>query len=299
MVVGSPVYAQSFRSSWITTEGQRCRVWDPDPKPNETVTWSGDCPGGLADGEGVQQWYSGGVPGNRVEGVYRRGHLLSGVITYPNGDQYIGALPDGVRTGHGMYKFANGDRYQGDFRAGKRDGRGVFTWANGDRYEGEFHDDNRGGQGVYTFADGKQQNGEWNYNRLVPSPPSGHDIHLTRINGVLTAPVTINDTVTLPFVVDSGASLVNISADVFRSLVVQKVITPADMRAPHQVRMADGSERMQPVFVIRSLRVGALTLDNVTGSVGPEAAPLLLGQTFLERFRSWSVDNSEQVLHLN
>jgi hypothetical protein len=45
-------------------------------------------------------------------------------------------------------------------------------------------------------------------------------------------------------------------------------------------------------------RVGARVLENVVGSVAPVQGGLLLGQSFLSRFKSWSIDNQRQVLIL-
>jgi hypothetical protein len=38
---------------WIIATNQRCKIWNPEPKPNESVTWSGPCKDGLASGKGV------------------------------------------------------------------------------------------------------------------------------------------------------------------------------------------------------------------------------------------------------
>jgi predicted aspartyl protease len=51
--------------------------------------------------------------------------------------------------------------------------------------------------------------------------------------------------------------------------------------------------------VIRSLKVGDKTLENVTGSIAPVAGSLLLGQSFLSHFKSWSIDNQRRALILN
>jgi predicted aspartyl protease len=45
--------------------------------------------------------------------------------------------------------------------------------------------------------------------------------------------------------------------------------------------------------------VGGKVLENVTGSVAPVRGGLLLGQSFLSRFKSWSIDNRRQILILN
>jgi hypothetical protein len=56
--------------------------------------------------------------------------------------------------------------------------------------------------------------------------------------------------------------------------------------------LADGSTVPTNTFVIRSLQVGDILIENVTGSVSPAAGSLLLGQSFLQRFKSRSMDNN-------
>jgi predicted aspartyl protease len=51
--------------------------------------------------------------------------------------------------------------------------------------------------------------------------------------------------------------------------------------------------------VIRSLKIGDKTLKNVVGSITPSASDLLLGQSFLNPFKSWSIDNQRRALILN
>jgi hypothetical protein len=46
-------------------------------------------------------------------------------------------------------------------------------------------------------------------------------------------------------------------------------------------------------LIIRSLKVGDMFVENVRGSIAPTEGSLLLGQSFLERFRPWSVEQYE------
>jgi predicted aspartyl protease len=62
--------------------------------------------------------------------------------------------------------------------------------------------------------------------------------------------------------------------------------------------LADGSKLPSLTFRMRSLKVGDKVVENVIGSVAPAAGQLLLGQSFLSRFRSWSVDNERGLLVL-
>jgi hypothetical protein len=60
----------------------------------------------------------------------------------------------------------------------------------------------------------------------------------------------------------------------------------------------DGSKVPSERFVICSLKVGNATLENVAASIAPVTGSLLLGQSFLGRFDSWSLDNTRHALIL-
>ena len=51
-------------------------------------------------------------------------------------------------------------------------------------------------------------------------------------------------------------------------------------------------------FRLHKLRVGDRELENVVGSIADIKGSLLLGQSFLNRFRAWSIDNERGVLLL-
>lgn len=183
VMLGLPTHADDG-DSW-TADGNGCRLWNPHPLPKESVTWSGACNDGYAEGQGVVQWEQGGKLGTRIEATYARGKsggtgsfvsasgvrfegnfvdgmpLGKGVMSWPNGDRYVGDWVDGKRTGVGVLTRANGDRYEGDFIDGKWSGKGVFTAAVGTRYEGNWVDNKREGRGTMEFADGGRYVGEW------------------------------------------------------------------------------------------------------------------------------------------
>jgi predicted aspartyl protease len=46
------------------------------------------------------------------------------------------------------------------------------------------------------------------------------------------------------------------------------------------------------------MKVGDREINNVTGSVAKIEGSLLLGQSFLSRFKSWSIDNERGLLLL-
>jgi clan AA aspartic protease (TIGR02281 family) len=142
--------------------------------------------------------------------------------------------------------------------------------------------------------------------RLEPSaPPSvsaaptrGTVIPLQLDRGTFTIPVLINDKITLDFVLDSGAADVTIPSDVVGTLRRTGTLSNADFLGTKTYVLADGSKMSAQTFRIKSLKIGDRVIDNVTASTVPAEGSLLLGQSFLNRFKSWSIDNNRQVLVL-
>jgi hypothetical protein len=124
-------------------------------------------------------------------------------------------------------------------------------------------------------------------------------IPLINEHGTYLLPVEINDKISLNFTLDSGASDVSIPADVFSTLVRAGTIAKADLLGKQVYKLADGSEHESQRFRIRSLRVGSFELHDVIGIVAPAEGGLLLGQSFLSRIKSWSIDNEQHMLVLN
>ncbi len=128
--------------------------------------------------------------------------------------------------------------------------------------------------------------------------PSQTRVPLKMSGGTFLAPVKINGTMTLDFIIDSGASDVSVPADVFSTLNRTGTVKESDIVGQRTYVLADGSKTQGITFVIRSLGVGDVTIENVTASVAPPQGNLLLGQSFLKRFKSWSIDNTAQGLLL-
>ena len=76
-----------------------CYVWNPNLQPDETVTWTAECSGGLAQGTGTLTWVLGS--GKRAN---------------------KGLLQDGKMHGHWVESSANGTVREGSYVDGKRHG---------------------------------------------------------------------------------------------------------------------------------------------------------------------------------
>ena len=135
--------------------------------------------------------------------------------------------------------------------------------------------------------------------RTSDTIPSSHTRVPLRIDrGISFVPVEINGTLKLDFAIDSGASDVSVPADVFSTLKRTSTVKESDLIGQQSYVLADGSTTQSSIFKIRTLKIGELVVEDVKASVTPSHATLLLGQSFLERFKSWSIDNTTHELLL-
>ena len=161
--------AGNFKADPVTG----CKVWNVDPQPDETFTWTGGCKDGYLDGNGIFQWIVDGKAGSKYEGSFIQGKKqgkgisVFGPTTSSAGDRYEGDYYDGLRHGKGIYLWANGIAYEGDWLNDIMTGKGILTWVSGSRYEGDFWDNKMHGYGVYTYADGRVQRGRFENGKYV------------------------------------------------------------------------------------------------------------------------------------
>lgn len=115
-----------------------CRFANPSPKPDERVTWSGECRDGWGAGRGTLQWFVNGVPTYTYVGTVVAGKLEGEGTENIAGDRYVGHFVDGHRQGHGVFTWHGGLRYEGDFARGQMDGQGALAIGSDVRFEGRF-----------------------------------------------------------------------------------------------------------------------------------------------------------------
>jgi clan AA aspartic protease (TIGR02281 family) len=137
--------------------------------------------------------------------------------------------------------------------------------------------------------------------RESPGGPSARPlgagaIQLRRDGGTYIIAAEINGRITLDFTLDSGASDVTIPADVALTLMRTGTLTEQDFVDRQTYQLADGSTLPSQRVRIRSLKVGSIEMHDVVASVVPARASLLLGQSFLGRLKSWTIDNSRPAL---
>jgi len=175
LAAATPLAAQQQAPArWIADARTGCKLWNPYPQPRETVKWDGPCKGGIANGQGVTEWFQDGKLTGRKEGEVRNGRSEGRGLSFdPMGTRYEAEFVDGKLNGRGVVTFTNGTRYVANFVDDKLQGRGVITFPDGgkidadfvdgeavrgiaitsagDRYEGELKNLQRHGQGKMLF----------------------------------------------------------------------------------------------------------------------------------------------------
>ena len=185
----SSVVAQPGQTGWTPDSATNCKVWNPSPEPNETVTWSGSCVNGFAEGYGITTWYKNGRvnqiwkstrKGGRdvdgpTEGTYmetnriKKGNFGNNEwngkirITDLNGNLiYDGYVKDSKYHGTGTLINPDRSRYVGNFAFNGREGYGSEYDSTGKLiYEGNHVQNKKSGAGHLYFPEGDYFDGNF------------------------------------------------------------------------------------------------------------------------------------------
>lgn len=123
-------------------------------------------------------------------------------------------------------------------------------------------------------------------------------IPLERESGVYYIRVQVND-VPMRFILDTGASAVSISLTEALFLYKQGTLTEEDFGGRTIMQDANGVNSETQVVNLRKLAIGNYELHNVKAIVVQnQKAPLLFGQSALQSFKRFYVDNSSNELIL-
>jgi clan AA aspartic protease (TIGR02281 family) len=111
--------------------------------------------------------------------------------------------------------------------------------------------------------------------------------------------VRVNDTITLPFLLDTGATDLVIPADVALTLIRAGALASGDFIGKSRYALANGSEEVSDLVVLREVQVGGHAVRNVTASISPPQGEPLLGQSFLSKFGTVTLDYKRLILVLS
>lgn len=125
-----------------------------------------------------------------------------------------------------------------------------------------------------------------------------YEVPFTASNGVTKVDCTING-LPLNFIFDTGASDVTISQTEANFMFKNGYLAQKDIVGKQRYGTADGSVHVGTVFILNKINFGGLELQNIRASVvANQKAPLLLGQTVLQRLGKIEIDNAKKVLKI-
>lgn len=104
--------------------------------------------------------------------------------------------------------------------------------------------------------------------------------------------------ITSSFILDSGASDVSISNFLEQQLTESGDLSSSDYLPIGLYKLADGSIKSYKRVVLKNILVCNFKVTNTTAIVTSDDAPLLLGKSFLNKFKKWTIDNSKSILLL-
>lgn len=122
-------------------------------------------------------------------------------------------------------------------------------------------------------------------------------ILMKKMNGVFYIPCKING-VQADFVFDTGAGAISLSTGFAQTLMSRGVLSEPDFRGNNQVKNANGIIYNSTVVNIKDVEIGGLHLRNVLASIlEQQNAPLLLGQSAIQKLGKITIDGNKLIIH--
>jgi aspartyl protease family protein len=123
-------------------------------------------------------------------------------------------------------------------------------------------------------------------------------IQMRKEGGVYLVPTKVNG-IPMEFIIDTGASMVSISKTEAQFLYKNGLLVESDFIRTENFVLANGQVEEGLVIKLKSIQIGNRTVYDVEATIDANiSAPLLLGQTVLERFGKISMDNTTGMMEL-
>jgi len=116
-------------------------------------------------------------------------------------------------------------------------------------------------------------------------------LKMEKSNGVYLIPIEVNG-VRMSFIFDTGAGLISISATEAAFLYKQGKLKDEDFIGDANGDISEGT-----IIILRTIKIGDRVISDIQASVVHNmVAPLLLGQSALEKFGKVSIDYSKNEI---
>jgi hypothetical protein len=245
---------QNSNGQWLK-DGD-CALFSAGAGPGDSVTWTGACADGYAEGLGTATFTHDGqsqsFTANFVHGVIPDGHVIT---RWGNGWSYDGETVGGRFNGAGILTTDAADRFEGQWNNGKMNGFGVLRRANGERYAGDWKNDRPNGKGELRHADGSQVAGLFVDGKLAETPMA------TRISNTTAASSVAPKPNSAPFGGVSGKTLSGVDGS---SIALTLIEGGMEL----QVSPPDGSASRKTTFTFMTDRMGTVVEDSGAPSQG-------------------------------
>ena len=121
------------------------------------------------------------------------------------------------------------------------------------------------------------------------------EVALIDRNGVYMTPITLNDSIVVTGILDTGASEMFIPFNVIASLIQTGAITTKDILTEGVYTLADGTTKSRERVNIAKIMIGNTTFNNISAIVGANNSNVLIGQSLLKNI-NYSNDNKKKLL---
>ncbi|APY12167.1 hypothetical protein BWZ22_13450 [Seonamhaeicola sp. S2-3] len=119
---------------------------------------------------------------------------------------------------------------------------------------------------------------------------------MEKINGVYFLPCKVNN-LPLKFILDTGASRVSISETEALFMIKNGYLNKEDMGETEYYSLANGAVTEGLTVNLKTIEIGGIILNDIKASIVLEQkAPLLLGQTVLEKLGAYKIIGNQLVL---
>lgn len=122
-------------------------------------------------------------------------------------------------------------------------------------------------------------------------------VPIKKSSGVHTVEINIGG-VNYTYIIDSGASEMLISKSMETRLLDLGIIRNSDYMPSKTFTLADGTEKVYRRVKLSSVRMADLKVEDITVAITDDGSPLLLGKSFLDKFKSWKLNNSNSTIEL-
>jgi len=122
---------------------------------------------------------------------------------------------------------------------------------------------------------------------------------MTKKNGVYYIPTIVNG-IPMQFILDTGASVVSISITEALFLLKNGKLAKSDVLGKQYFSDANGKISVGTKIILREIKIGNKTIKNIEATiVNNNNAPLLIGQSALEKLGKITFDTNNKTLSFN